>query len=201
MKPEGRAVVLLSHGFLFRGGSDARVRENLVRGGLVQAVIGLPAKLKSGTAIETALIVFGKNTTDEIVFIDASRLQPSRRGKAELTPETIQKSIELLRSRASVPGISCVVHLKELVGSSNLLPRRYISTGAEDTPLLDLDKLQEQVRELEAKAHRTAKEMDHLLSEIKDESNYHFRSSGSSDITRAIRGVRHIHPNPFLDSK
>src|SRR5262249_9682455 len=46
MKAGGVAVTLVSHGFLFRAGADARVRESLVEAGLVRAVIGLPAKLR-----------------------------------------------------------------------------------------------------------------------------------------------------------
>src|SRR5262249_35804607 len=73
LKPDGTAVALVSHGFLFRSGADARVRERLIESHFVKAVIGLPAKLRAETAIETALIVFSPGLrSEDVFFIDAS---------------------------------------------------------------------------------------------------------------------------------
>ena len=129
MKPDGRAILLVSHGFLFRSGSDARVREGLLYSNLVQSVIGLPAKLLPMTAIETALLVLGKNVTGKIAVVDASNVQPLGRGKLELSPESIQHIVRLVRSPNEVEsGLVCKVSAEDpLSNEFNLVPRRYVS--------------------------------------------------------------------------
>jgi hypothetical protein len=42
---EGTMAIILPHGVLFRGGTEARIREKLLKDGHIDTVIGLPAKL------------------------------------------------------------------------------------------------------------------------------------------------------------
>jgi len=45
LKSKGKAAVILPHGVLFRGGSEAEIRKNLIKKGYIKGIIGLPANL------------------------------------------------------------------------------------------------------------------------------------------------------------
>lgn len=60
LKSDGRGAVILPHGVLFRGNTEAAIREELIRRGLIKAIIGLPANLFYGTGIPACIIVIDK---------------------------------------------------------------------------------------------------------------------------------------------
>lgn len=72
----GMVGVVMPHGVLFRGAGEAQVRRSLVEEDLVEAVIGLPAKLFFGTGIPTAVVILNKAKPAErrgkVLFVDAS---------------------------------------------------------------------------------------------------------------------------------
>ena len=70
---DGRMAVILPHGVLFRGGSEGRIRKEIIDLNLLDAVIGLPENLFYGTGIPACVMVFRKDRRDrEVLFIDAS---------------------------------------------------------------------------------------------------------------------------------
>jgi len=168
MKSTGRAVALVSHGFLFRSGADARIREALLEAGYVNSVIGLPAKLRTESAIETALIVFGpKTTAKEVLFVDASVLQPPVRGRTELSDDVIETIVALHRDRQSRATMAKLVSPNEIRANDfSLLPRRYIAETA-SAPLSrrDLRQLHADIKALEVEHNEAIDEMDELLDE------------------------------------
>ena len=76
MKAAGKAACILPHGVLFRGNAEAVIRQQLVRSGILKAIIGLPANLFYGTGIPACILVLDKeNATARkgIFMIDASK--------------------------------------------------------------------------------------------------------------------------------
>ncbi|MEI4920923.1 N-6 DNA methylase, partial [Klebsiella pneumoniae] len=45
LKQDGVMAIILPHGVLFRGGTEARIRTKLLKDGHIDTVIGLPANL------------------------------------------------------------------------------------------------------------------------------------------------------------
>ncbi len=76
MDEDGRAVVLLPHGVLFRGAAEEVIRKHLIQKlNVLDAVIGLPANLFFGTGIPVCVLVLKRErngNSDNILFIDAS---------------------------------------------------------------------------------------------------------------------------------
>ncbi|HMG14572.1 MAG TPA: class I SAM-dependent DNA methyltransferase, partial [Saprospiraceae bacterium] len=56
----GKVGVIVPHGVLFRGSSEGRIREELIKENLLEAVIGLPSNLFFGTGIPAAILIFNK---------------------------------------------------------------------------------------------------------------------------------------------
>jgi type I restriction enzyme M protein len=56
----GRAVIVLPNGALFEGGRGGRIRQRIVKAGLLDAVLALPAGLFEWTAMPCSVLVFTK---------------------------------------------------------------------------------------------------------------------------------------------
>ena len=76
MDEDGRAVVLLPHGVLFRGAAEEVIRKHLIQKlNVLDAVIGLPANLFFGTGIPVCVLVLKRErngNSDNIRFSPAS---------------------------------------------------------------------------------------------------------------------------------
>jgi type I restriction-modification system DNA methylase subunit len=100
--------------------------------------------------------------------VDASNVQPLGRGKSELSPESIQHIVKLVRSPdGSESGLVRNVSADELASNDfNLVPRRYVLTPEPTGTIFDAGELWGQIRVLDATARRTAAEMDALLADL-----------------------------------
>jgi type I restriction enzyme M protein len=76
LKSTGRGAVIMPHGVLFRGNSEAIIRKEIVKRGYIKGIIGLPANLFYGTGIPACILVLDKaeaKARQGIFMIDASR--------------------------------------------------------------------------------------------------------------------------------
>jgi len=87
----GKVVMLLPQGWLFRGGYDAKVRDYLLDEDLIEAVIGLPAGILSFSRIPTMILILNKAKPvgQPIHFVDASLWGHKLRRRHLLSPEEI----------------------------------------------------------------------------------------------------------------
>lgn len=143
LKPRGRGVVVLPHGVLFRGNSEARIRSELLRRGYVKAVIGLPSNLFYGTSIPACLIVLDKGNADGcdgVFMIDASKGFAKDGPKNRLRPRDMHKIVDTYIRNQEVPRYSRMVPMSEIADSKNdynLNISRYIDSS-EPEDLQDL---------------------------------------------------------------
>ena len=116
LKPKtGRMGIVVPHGVLFRGLSEGRIRKKLIEENLLDAVIGLPAKLFYGTSIPAAILVFKMAKTDNsVLFIDASREFKAGKYQNVLSDENITKILVTYRNRASRDQYAYLSSLEEI---------------------------------------------------------------------------------------
>ncbi len=101
LRPRGKGVVVLPHGVLFRGNSEARIRTELIKRGFIKAIIGLPANLFYGTGIPACLIVLDKEDAQArtgIFMIDASKGFAKDGPKNRLRPRDMHKIVDAFTS-------------------------------------------------------------------------------------------------------
>lgn len=75
LKTNGKAAVILPHGVLFRGNSEATIREAIIRKHWIKGIISLPSNLFYGTGIAACVLVIDKEgaaNRQGIFMIDAS---------------------------------------------------------------------------------------------------------------------------------
>lgn len=136
LKSKGKAAVILPHGVLFRGGSEAEIRKNLVKKGYIKGVIGLPSNLFYGTGIPACLIVIDKENAESrkaIFIIDASKGFMKDGPKNRLRDQDIHKIVDTFNKQLELPKYSRIVPISEIEEKEfNLNIPRYIDSQEEE---------------------------------------------------------------------
>jgi type I restriction enzyme M protein len=131
---EGRAVVAMTHGPLFRGGREREIRKGILDAGQIEAVIGIGPNLFYGTTVPACLLVLGRGGHEDVLFINAEREVTTGRNQNRLEPQHIEKIARVFDNRAALPGFSAMVPLEEIAHNDhNLNVRRYVEApGAKE---------------------------------------------------------------------
>jgi type I restriction enzyme M protein len=137
LKSTGRGAVILPHGVLFRGNSEAEIRKNIIRKGYIKGIIGLPPNLFYGTGIPACIIVLDKQNAAArtgIFMIDASKGFMKDGNKNRLRHQDIHKIVDVFNKQIELPKYARMVSVAEIEANDyNLNIPRYIdSTEAED---------------------------------------------------------------------
>lgn len=129
VKPDGILTIVLPHGVLFRGGSEADIRRNLIEANHIDAIIGLPSNIFYGTGIATIIMVFKQERDrDDVLFIDASQGFVKQGKYNHLRARDIQRIVDAVRNRVDVPHFAKVVTRDEIrANDHNLNIPRYVS--------------------------------------------------------------------------
>jgi type I restriction enzyme M protein len=143
LKPTGRGACILPHGVLFRGNAEAEIRKSLVRRGLIQAIIGLPANLFYGTGIPACILVIdkaGAAARKGIFMIDAAQGFMKDGPKNRLRERDLHRIVDTFtRLDGGDPRYARMVGLDEIEKNDfNLnLPRYIDSSTPEDAQDID----------------------------------------------------------------
>ncbi len=133
-KEDGMLASVMPHGVLFRGGQEKVIREGIVKDDLIEAIIGLPAKLFYNVGIPACIIVINKNKDpqmkNKILFINADKEYGEGRNQNYLRPEDIEKIRTVFDNKLAVPKYSQIVDVEEIEENDfNLNIRRYVDNS------------------------------------------------------------------------
>jgi type I restriction enzyme M protein len=133
LKSNGKGVIVMPHGVLFRGNAEADIRRDLLKRGFVRGIIGLPANLFYGTGIAACLVVLDKaGATDErpVFIIDASKGFVKDGPKNRLGSQDVHKIVDVFNKQSEVERYSRLVPYAEIeVNNFNLNISRYIDSS------------------------------------------------------------------------
>lgn len=136
LKSKGKAAVILPHGVLFRGGSEAEIRKNLIKKGYIKGIIGLPSNLFYGTGIPACLIVIDKENADSrkaLFMIDASKGFIKDGPKNRLRDQDIHKIVDTFNKQQELSKYSRIIPISEIEEKEfNLNIPRYIDSQEEE---------------------------------------------------------------------
>ncbi len=102
LKSNGKGAVILPHGVLFRGNTEATIRKEIIKRGYIKGIIGLPANLFYGTGIPACILVIDKENAQArtgVFMIDASKGFMKDGPKNRLRPRTFTRLSMLSPSR------------------------------------------------------------------------------------------------------
>jgi type I restriction enzyme M protein len=144
LKSTGKAAVNLPHGVLFRGGSEAAIRRELIRRGYIKGIIGLPPNLFYGTGIAACIVILDKENAHArkgIFMVDASKGFRKDGNKNRLREQDIHKIVDIFTRQVELPRYSRMVSLAEISDPKNdynLNLSQYIDSS-EPEDLQDID--------------------------------------------------------------
>ena len=171
MKNSGRAGVVLPHGVLFRGRSEGRIREAILKNDLIEAIVAMPSKLFYGVGIPVCILIFNKdkpeNKKNKILFIDAEKDYAEGKNQNSLRKKDIDKIVSAYDDNKDVEKYARIVELKEIEENDfNLNVRRYIENGEEEEEI-DVSEVWRELQVLEKEREQVDKEVERYLKELK----------------------------------
>lgn len=109
LRPNGRAVIAVPHGILFRGGQEQRLREMLIKQHDVEAIVSLPAgTFAPHTSIPSSILVLcRKGPTERVRMVDAEEFITPGKGRKPASIRMEQAKELARRVHASTPEKDC----------------------------------------------------------------------------------------------
>lgn len=154
LKPGGRAAVIMPHGVLFRSGAEQKIREQLIKADLIEAVVGLPDKLFFGTGIPGSILVFNKQKPDErkykIIFINGAKDFQAGKNQNTLRQQDLDRVVAAFTAFQDEERYVAVVDKDNLEANNyNLNITRYVDM-TEQAAQGDVAATLQKLRQLEA---------------------------------------------------
>lgn len=163
----GTAAIVCFPGIMYRGGAEKKIRKYLVDNNFIDCIIQLPSNLFFGTSIATCIMVLKKGKSDnKVMFIDASKECVKVTNNNKLTPENIDRIVDVFAKREEVAHFSHLADYAEISENGfNLSVSNYVEP--EDTrEKIDIKKLNAEITEIVAREQVLRTEIDKIIAEI-----------------------------------
>lgn len=165
---DGRAVVVTSTGPTFRGGTEAQIRDAMIRDGVVEAMIQLPGRMRADTSIPLVLWVLRppSDAAQDVVFVDASALGSTGRSQHTFGEADLERIVAAVSAdgRDGNPDadIAWSVSLPDVLANGAVLePGRY-----RPAPEVDLRRVRERAEAIRAKLPAASAAADAAVGEL-----------------------------------
>jgi type I restriction enzyme M protein len=167
---DGTAAIVEFPGVLYRGGAERKIRQYLLDGNYVDAVIQLPPDLFFGTSIATCILVLKKSRPDtRVMFVDASAQFTRSGNKNRLGTDDQRKILDALAARESIEYFARLVDHSEIAENDyNLAVSSYVEP--EDTrEEVDIAALNAEIARIVARQSQLRTEIDAIVAELEGE--------------------------------
>ena len=139
LNAKGKMGVVVPHGVLFRGASEKKIRQGILKDDLLEAVIGLPSGLFYGTGIPAALLIINKKKPQKrkgkVLFINGELEYQEGKNQNRLRDEDIRHILQVYNTYTDEKRYSKVVSMEEIQENDyNLNIRRYADTSPPPEP-------------------------------------------------------------------
>ncbi len=165
--------IVLDQGALFRSGKEAKIREDIVKNDLIEAIILLPEKLFYNTGAAGIIIILNKKKPGDrkgkILFINASNefvKHPEVKKLNILSDENIDKIVKAYERFEDIEGFARVVSLDEIERNGyNLNVTNYVMPIVEEEEI-NLEKEISELRRLEEMRTDLLERVENYVEEI-----------------------------------
>ena len=164
----GTAAIVEFPGVLYRGGTERKIREYLLKQNVVDAVIQLPANLFYGTSIATCILVLkkGRRKDHSVLFVDASQLFDKGTNQNILGKAHREKILDVLAAREEREHFSTLVPVEQLLEQeANLAVSSWVEP--EDTrERVDIVELNSRIEGIVARQAQLRVEIDAIVARL-----------------------------------
>ena len=170
LNTKGRLGVVMPHGVLFRGGSEASIRQRMLQDDLFEAVIGLAPNLFYRTSIPAAILVLNRNKPPKrrrkVLFIDASGAFEEGGNQNRLRDADIRRIARTFRAYKDEERFARVVPLEEIEQNDCDLNISGYVDSSEEEEHIDVADAVRKLRELEQERAVAEATMNGHLAEL-----------------------------------
>lgn len=167
LSSNGTAAIVCFPGIMYRGGAEKKIRKYLIDNNYIDCVIQLPSNLFFGTSIATCIMVLKKcKENNETLFIDATNECIKVTNNKKLTPDNIDRIVEIFTKREEIEHIAHLASYDEIKENDfNLTVSTYVE--AKDTrEKIDIIKLNAEIKEIVAREQVLRDEISKIIAEI-----------------------------------
>ena len=174
---DGRAVLVMPNGALFEGGRAGRIRQRLVKAGLLDAVFALPPGLFPWTSLPCSVLIFakGRPTVDgkpaPVLMVDASEAGEPRARRSALSDDLIDNLASLYRDwsagRMPASDSAAIARFEELAVNDFVIdPGRYLSLPQAELDIAETIKRRSALAARLDQLTQESREADRELAEL-----------------------------------
>lgn len=144
---EGKAVIILPQGVLFRSNQEAKIREELIKSDKLEAVIALAGGLFYSTGVSACILVLNNNKPAErkgkVILVDATKNCTPLRAQTIMTEDNVSETFKLYTDYVDKIDYAKVVTIDELADKGYTLSvNNYIEKPKAET--VDPKKVKEE---------------------------------------------------------
>lgn len=163
----GQLIAVLPHGVLFRGGSEAKIRQELIQRNLIDSVIGLPERLFLNTGIPVFLMLLRKHRQGTgILFVDASKRFKKNKAQNLMEPEHIHEVVSVCKNRENIDRFAYIAGQERLQENQyNLNISHYVDTF-EPEPVPDILETLNELCVIDKEIHNTEMELLSMMGQL-----------------------------------
>lgn len=173
----GRAVIVLPNSALFESGRAGRIRQRIVKAGLLQAVFALPAGLFAWTGLPCAVLVFarGRRSVDgkpaPTLMVDLTESPGTQTRTTTLSNDVIDEAVRLYRqwSQGKIPETehAALATFDDLAGNDFVIdPGRYVSLRPTTFDLKQVTSARNELVDRLATLTRASRDADERLQAL-----------------------------------
>lgn len=170
LSTDGTAAIVEFPGVLYRGGTEKKIREYLIKNNFIDTVIQLPPDLFFGVTIATCILVLKKNkATSDILFIDASEEFKRYDSKNKLMPENIDRIVNTVLHRSEEEHVSKLVSNDDVLDNdANLSVSSYVEKKDEREEI-DIVALNAEITRIVARENELRNKIDAIVANLEGE--------------------------------
>jgi type I restriction enzyme M protein len=192
LNENGRAGIVIPHGVLFRGGAEGRIREQIIKNDLIEAVIALPPKLFFGVSIPVAVLILNKNKPaerkDKMIIINAEKEFEEGKKQNRLRNADIEKIRQAVANFQSAEKYAEVVTVEQVAKNDyNLNISRYVDISHREEKI-DLENVWKKLDELKNTKLELDQKVHSLILEGSIESDRALRTVKLGEIAEIVSG-------------
>lgn len=166
----GKLGVVLPHGILFRGGTEAKIRQGMLKDDLIEAVIGLAPNLFYGTGIPACVLILNKKKDSarrgKVLFVNGAEEMVEGKNQNTLSEANVERLAKAFVAFEDEQRFARVVDLEEIEKNDfNLNIARYVQT-AEEEEQINVAAEVEVLKELLEKRDKAEAKMLGFLEEL-----------------------------------
>lgn len=163
----GRAAIVCFPGIFYRGGAEQKIRQYLVKNNYIETIISLAPNLFYGTSIAVTLLVLSKHKTNsDIQFIDASGFFKKATNNNIMTPDHIQKIMDIFDAKDDIAHVAASVSMDKIADNDyNLSVSSYVE-AKDMREIIDINVLNAQIENTVNKIDSLRRDIDSIIAEI-----------------------------------